>query len=85
LADDGTFTAQGELTIRGITKAVAASGTHQPLVEDPFGSRRTAIGLHATLDRRDWGMDWQMPLPNGGDALGYEVTLDVHVELVEQR
>lgn len=31
-------------------------------------------------DRRDWGLDWQAPLPNGSDALGYEVQLTVHIE-----
>jgi len=29
-------------------------------------------------------MDWQMPLPKGGDVLGYEVELTVHLELIRQ-
>jgi hypothetical protein len=29
-------------------------------------------------------MNWQMPLPAGGEALGYEVELSVHLELVKQ-
>jgi hypothetical protein len=40
--------------------------------------------LTATLDRREWGMDWQMPLPKGGDVLGYDVELTVHLELIEE-
>ncbi|MGH9164195.1 MAG: YceI family protein [Acidimicrobiales bacterium] len=85
LAEDGTFAGTGELTMRGITRPVAATGTYRLPVEDPYGSRRTAIELTATVDRRDWGMDWQMALPNGGDALGYDVVLTAHIELVEQR
>lgn len=85
VGEDGTFSGQGELTIRGITRPIVATGTHQPLVADPFGSQRTAIELTATVDRRDWGMDWQMALPGGGDALGNDVVLTVHLELVAER
>jgi polyisoprenoid-binding protein YceI len=84
LHDDGTVAVAGELTIKGITKPVVATGTYQPLIEDPYGSIRTAVELTATVDRREWGMDWQAPLPGGGDALGYDVTLSVHAELVKQ-
>ncbi len=29
-------------------------------------------------------MDWQMPLPKGGDVLGYDVELTIHLELIKQ-
>ena len=44
----------------------------------------TAIDLTATVDRRDWGMDWQMPMPSGGDVLGCEVVINAHIELVKE-
>lgn len=84
LGEDGTATVHGELTIRGITRPVTATGTYQPPVEDPFGSLRAALELTATVDRREWGMGWQAPLPGGGDALGYEVQLSAHLELVKE-
>jgi len=84
LAEDGTVTARGTLTVRGVTRPVAATGTYTPLVEDPYGTRRMAIELSTTVDRRDWGLDWQMPLPKGGDALGYPVQIDAHLELLQQ-
>jgi len=84
LADDGAVSADGELEFRGVSRAVTATGTHQPPIEDPYGASRAAIELAVTIDRRDWGMDWQMPLPKGGDALGNEVEISVHLELVKQ-
>lgn len=84
LNEDGTATLQGELTIKGITKPVSATGNYQPLVEDPYGRTRTAIEFSAAVDRRDWDMNWQAPLPKGGDALGYNVQLSAHVELVKE-
>jgi polyisoprenoid-binding protein YceI len=50
----------------------------------PPPCRRGALELTATVDRRDWGLDWQAPLPSGGDALGNEVQLTAHLELVEE-
>jgi len=36
-----------------------------------------------TVDRRDFGLDWQEALPTGGDTLGYDVTLEAVLEFVE--
>jgi hypothetical protein len=46
----------GELTIRGVTRSVAARGTYQPPTEDPFGTYRAGLELRATVDRRQWAM-----------------------------
>ncbi len=84
LAEDGTATVEGELTIKGITKPVVATGTYQPVVEDPYGGKRSALELTATLDRREWDLNWQAPLPSGEDVLAWDVTLSVNLELVQQ-
>ncbi|MGH3385787.1 MAG: YceI family protein [Nocardioidaceae bacterium] len=84
LGVDGTATLQGELTIRGICRTFTATGTYSPLVEDPSGSQRAGFELSSTIDRRDWGLNYQMPLPNGAIALGWDVVLTAHVELVKR-
>ena len=84
LADDGTATVEGELTIKGITKPVTARGTYQAPVQDPYGGVRSALELTATLDRREWDLNWQAPLPSGEDVLAWDVTLSVNLELVQQ-
>ena len=84
LADDGSATVEGELTIKGITKPVTATGTYQAPVQDPYGGVRSALELTATLDRRDWDLNWQAPLPSGEDVLAWDVTLSVNLELVQQ-
>lgn len=68
LAENGTAMVDGELTIKGLSRPITATGTYQRPVEDPYGSRRAALELRAVLDRRDWGMSWQQPLPDGTDA-----------------
>jgi len=80
---DGTLELEGELVIKGIAKPLRATGTWREPIEDPYGGVRTAVDVQALVDRRDWDISWQAPLPNGGDALGWDVTFDVHLELVK--
>ena len=84
LAGDGTATVEGELTIKGITKPITATGAYQEPVQDPYGGTRTALSLTATIDRREWDLSWQAALPSGGDVLAWDVTLNVELELVQQ-
>jgi len=84
LNDDGTATAAGELTIRGITRPVQATGTWTPATPDAFGSTRGHLNLEATIDRTEWDMNWNMALPSGGNVLSNDVTLTVELSLIEQ-
>ncbi|QEC46680.1 YceI family protein [Baekduia soli] len=81
--DDGSAEVDGELTIRGTTKPVTATGTYAA-GPDPFGNDRVAFELSATVDRREFGLNWQNPLPSGADSLAWDVTLTVDLQLVKQ-
>ncbi len=85
LAENGTATIDGVLDIRGIQRPVTAAGTFTPPTQDPFGNTRLGVALEAVVDRRSWGMDWQMPLPAGGDALGWDVKITAQLELTKSR
>jgi len=84
LSDDGTATVRGELTIKGITREVVATGTWTPPAESPYGIEVAALELAAQLDRTQFGMTWNAPLPKGGNILDEKVTLTVHLELQAQ-
>ena len=84
LREDGTAVVAGELTIKGITQPVEATGTWVAPAADAFGSTRGHLNLEAQIDRTQFGMNWNMPLPSGGDALANQVTLVVELSLVEQ-
>jgi polyisoprenoid-binding protein YceI len=84
LREDGTATAEGELTIKGITRPVQATGTWTPATPDAFGNTRGHLNLEATIDRTEWDMNWNMALPSGGNVLANDVTLTVELSLIEQ-
>ena len=84
LGEDGTATVDGELTIKGITRPVHATGTWIAPAADAFGSTRGHLNLEAQVDRTEFEMNWNAPLPSGGKALANEVTLTVELSLVAQ-
>ncbi|MDQ3722701.1 MAG: YceI family protein [Actinomycetota bacterium] len=83
LRADGGVELDGELVIKEIAKPISATGSWRGPIEDPYGGLRTALDLQAVVDRRDWDIRWQAALPKGGDALGWDVTLEIHLELVK--
>jgi polyisoprenoid-binding protein YceI len=82
LADNGDVQVQGELSIRGRTNPVTATGTYA-LGENMMGTDVVGLNLEATVDRRDYGLNWQAPLPRGGEVLAWDVTIEVHLELAK--
>ena len=82
-AEDGSVEVDGELTIRGTTKPVIATGTFAA-GGDAFGNERVAFELQTTVDRRDFGLNWQNQLPDGSNALAYDVTITADLQLVKQ-
>ncbi len=83
-AEDGTATAEGELTIKGITRPVVAKGTYAPPAADAFGNTRGHLALETTVNRREFQFNWDAPLPNGGSALADDIVITVDVSLVAQ-
>jgi len=76
LGGDGAAEVDGELTIRGITRPVAARGHYAPPRPSTFGEI-AGLQLRASFDRRAFGFDWQVELPGGGNAVGWDVRVDI--------
>jgi polyisoprenoid-binding protein YceI len=85
LREDGTAEVRGELTIKGITNPITATGSWIAPATDAFGGTRGHLNLEAVIDRTQWNMNWNMPLPSGGNALANEVTLTVDLSLTAQQ
>lgn len=84
VGEDGTLRVLGELEIHGEKREVEASGRFAHLGGDLAGKERVGLSLEATVDRRNFGLDWQAQLPSGGDVLDYAVTISIDLELVAE-
>jgi polyisoprenoid-binding protein YceI len=65
----------GELTIKGATAQVELEAKVAEAFPHPSGREFLPVHIEGTVDRRSVGIDWQMELPNGQPALGWDVTL----------
>jgi len=80
LDGDGRAEVDGELTIRGVTRPVTASGHYALPRLSSFGEI-AGLQLQTRFDRREFGFDWQMQLPGGGNAVGWDVEVDIDLLL----
>ena len=81
--DEGNLTLEGDLEIKGIAKPVTARGRYVHVEADMGGGERIGLALEATVDRREFDLNWNAPLPKGGFVLGNDVTLVVALEFVK--
>jgi polyisoprenoid-binding protein YceI len=79
--DGRDLVVRGELKIADTTHEVEARGQVAGPVPGPGGAAKLGLELRAEIDRTDYGMDWNMELPDGGTVLGTEVEITVSLEL----
>ena len=82
--DGGQLTVRGDITIRGVTKPVELSGTISEPIIDAYGRERIGLKLETAVDRTEFGVNWNMPLPNGEPSLANEVKLVAELYFVKE-
>jgi polyisoprenoid-binding protein YceI len=83
LAGDGQVSVNGELTIKGVAQPVTVSGTVSAPIADPYGNERIGLNLTTKIDRTDFGVNWNNPLPSGEPSLANDVTILAELQFVK--
>jgi polyisoprenoid-binding protein YceI len=65
----------GDLTIKGTTKPIELEGKFLGTGPDLAGNERIGLELEGTIDRTEFGLEWNAPLPGGGFLLPNDVKL----------
>lgn len=78
------FKVIGDLTMRGKTMEVTLDAVFQGTGTDPWGGTRAGFSATATIDRRDWGLQWNQALETGGVLVGNNVKLEIEAQAVKQ-
>jgi polyisoprenoid-binding protein YceI len=76
--------ADGELTVRGVTRSVPLDLTFEGGAKDPWGNNRIGFTASAELDREDFGLTWNQALETGGVLVGKQVRIDIDAETIQQ-
>ncbi len=82
--DGESVEVSGEITIKGVTKELDATGAAHGPVANLQGNDSLRLQLATTIDRTDFGVSWNAELPGGGQALGNEVTILAELYFVRE-
>jgi polyisoprenoid-binding protein YceI len=77
------FQVTGDLTVRGVTKAVTIPLEFQGVVKDPWGNDRVGFEGSVVINRKDWGVNWNAALEAGGVLVSEKVTLEFEISAVK--
>jgi polyisoprenoid-binding protein YceI len=82
-ADGGDYRVDGELSIRGVTKPVTLKVEANGFTPDPRGGTRAGFSATTEINRSDFGVSFNGPIP-GTDAvlLSEKISLTLEVEAV---
>jgi polyisoprenoid-binding protein YceI len=80
---DGRFLVTGDLTLRGVTREVTLPVTFLGMAADPWGNTRAGFELETAINRKDFGMQWNVALDQGGVLLGDEVKVAINLETIK--
>jgi polyisoprenoid-binding protein YceI len=79
---DNAFAVDGDLTVRGVTKPIALTVHSGGRARDPWGNERVAFHAMTTINRKEFGLNWNQVLEAGGVLVGDDVTAIIDLELV---
>jgi len=79
---ESKFALHGDLLIRGVTRPVTLYVINEGRVTDPWGNERVGFTATTTINRKDFGLAWNMALEAGGVLVGDEVRITIETELV---
>jgi polyisoprenoid-binding protein YceI len=79
---EAEYEVTGDLTIKGVTKSVTIPFEYTGTAVDPFGNTRVGLEGSTTVNRKDWGVNWNAALEAGGVLVGEKVTLEFEVSAI---
>lgn len=73
----------GELTVKDVTRPVRLLTEFHGVGSDPWGGTRAGFTAEGEVNRKDWGLEWNVPLDGGGVLVGEKIKINLDVELVK--
>jgi polyisoprenoid-binding protein YceI len=78
------YTVEGELTLHGVTRPVELVLEFNGVSPDPWGGTRAGFSAETEISRKDFGIDFNMPLDGGGVVVGDKVKIQLEIEATLQ-
>ena len=70
----------GDLTMRGVTRSITIPVTFLGQAVDPWGNEKLAFEGEVTVNRKDYGLNWNAALETGGFLVGDDVKISLSIQ-----
>jgi polyisoprenoid-binding protein YceI len=77
------YTVHADVTVRDVTRPVELDAELLGLYSSMQGARRIGVSARTTINRKDWGLDWNVALETGGWLVGEEITFEIEIAAEE--
>lgn len=82
--EESAFAVAGDLTIRDVTQQVILPLQLVGVETDAFGARRAGFSGSRRINRRDFGLEWNLPLDSGGVLVSEKITLEFEISAIKR-
>jgi polyisoprenoid-binding protein YceI len=81
--DDGDYVLFGDLTVNGVTRQVEFALEFDGVNTDPWGNTKAAFSAETEINRKDFGLEWNVALETGGVLVGDKVKVQLDIQAVK--
>lgn len=74
----------GDLTIKGVSKPVELDIEYNGTATDPYGNLRVGFDGRTTINRKDWGLGWNVALETGGILVGEKIKVELDISAIRR-
>ncbi len=82
--DENNGRLYGQLTIKDISKEVVLDVEYAGIAKSPWGTISAGFSATGSLNRKEWGLNWNQALETGGVLVGDKINIEIELELVKQ-
>jgi polyisoprenoid-binding protein YceI len=83
--NDGSYELYGDLTVKNVTRNIKMDVEFGGVVKDPWGNTKAGFTINGKINRKDFGLEWNVVTEAGGILVGEEVKIALEVQLIEHR
>lgn len=81
--DDDDYLLHGVLTIKGVSKPVTFELEFEGVATDPWGNTKAGFSAEAEINRKEWGLEWNVALEAGGVLVGEKIKIELDIQAVK--
>jgi polyisoprenoid-binding protein YceI len=78
------YNVTGDLTMHGVTHPVVLRAEYNKLGKDPWGQQRVGLSARTKVNRKDWGLVWNVALETGGVLVSEDINIEIDLSAVNK-